>query len=255
MRDLIIGARSVWTGFSLLRQPRIRRYALLPFLLSALMFAGIVYFGASQFDRLIDACLANVPGWLSWLGAVLWFVFAALAILVLVFTFALIASLVSSPFNGPLAAAVEQHLAGAGPPTLGWGQTIRRMPVTLVVELAKVLFVLVAAVPFLVLFWIPIINVAAPPLWFLFSAWVIAFGSLDYAMSNHGASFGQIRRAMRERPALCFGFGAMALLFLAVPIVNLVAVPASVCGGAVLWVEEFRRVAPAVGRRDRSRPR
>ena len=61
-----------------------------------------------------------------------------------------------------------------------------------------------------------------------------------HAMSNHGLKLGEIRRTLGRRPMLTLGFGAVAFLALLIPFVNLLAVPAAVAGGAVLWVEELR---------------
>ena len=107
-------------------------------------------------------------------------------------------------------------------------------------EVAKIIYALLLAVPFLLLFLVPVINVAAPVLWFLFCAWITAFAYGDYAMSNHGLKLGEIRRTLGRRRLLALGFGSVAFLALLIPFVNLLAVPAAVAGGTVLWVEELR---------------
>ncbi len=239
--DLARGAACCLEGFRLLLRPRIRRLAAAPILLSAALLAALVVFGADRFDALIDGLLDTVPGWLQWLRWLLWALFAALAVVASVLVFAVLAAALSSPFNGPLAAAVEAHLTGERPPSSTLGAALRALPRTLLDEAKKIAYAIALAIPFLVLFWIPVVNAAAPVLWFLCCAWLTAFGYCDYALSNHGLVLADIRRTLRARPLLAFGFGGAAFLALAVPVLNVLAVPAAVCGGAVLWVRELKR--------------
>ena len=96
------------------------------------------------------------------------------------------------------------------------------------------------SVPFLVLFIIPGVNLAAPILWFIFSAWMLALEYCDYPMGNHGIPFRDQRRLLRKHGLLNLGFGTATLVATSIPIVNLFAMPAAVAGATALWLENMR---------------
>ena len=86
-----------------------------------------------------------------------------------------------------------------------------------------------------VLTLIPIVNVAAPLLWFAFGAWMLALHFVDYASENRGLKLDDTIALLRANPGPTFGFGAVIALLMAVPFAALVVIPVAVCGGAVLW--------------------
>jgi len=75
-------------------------------------------------------------------------------------------------------------------------------------ELRKLLFAVLVAVHFLILFLIPGINLAAPVLWFLYTASMLTLEYSDYPIGNHGLRFREMRRHWRKNRALGLGFGA-----------------------------------------------
>jgi CysZ protein len=63
-------------------------------------------------------------------------------------------------------------------------------------------------------------------------------------MDNNGLPFREMRRLLRSRLSLSLGFGSAAFLALTIPVLNLLAVPAAVCGGTALWASCFRSKGP-----------
>jgi len=49
-----------------------------------------------------------------------------------------------------------------------------------------------------------------------------------------------MKNALGERRTQSLTFGALITLCTALPIVNLVVIPVSVCGATVMWVENYR---------------
>jgi len=245
MKDLLLGSACFFKGLALIGKPGLRRFIIAPLILSCLMYTGLFWFLISQFNDVVDWLLSFVPDWLDWIGALLWAVFVALAFGLVFFTFALVASLVGAPFHGALAEATEAHISGSRPPSTSFMQTLSRFPGTLLNELAKLSYSLLLAAPCLLLFLIPVLNIAAPALWFACCAWVTTFTYTDHAMSNHGLRLAEVRRHLRGRRMLALGFGATAFLALMVPVVNAFTVPAAVAGGTCLWIEQLRTKQPA----------
>ncbi len=227
-------------GLQLLREPGLRRYVAVPLLVSTLCFAGAIYGLGYWLDVLLESLLGKLPDWLDWLRYLLWPVFAAAALLVVFYSFSILTNLVAAPFNSMLAEAVEQHLSGQAIDTGGWSELLADIIPGLLSELRKLLYFALRALPLGVLFLVPGINIAAPVLWALFSAWMLAIEYCDYPMANHRLHFAQQRRLLATRRGLCWGFGGATLLLTLVPIINFLAMPAAVAGATAMWVGEFR---------------
>jgi CysZ protein len=59
-------------------------------------------------------------------------------------------------------------------------------------------------------------------------------------MANHLLHFAEQRKRLRSRRMLAYGFGGGSLLMTMIPVVNFLAMPASVAGATAMWVGEFR---------------
>ncbi len=231
-------------GLKLIRQPGLRRYVVIPLLISTLCFAGALFGLTYWLDSLLDTLLGKLPAWLDWLRYLLWPLFALSCVLVVFYSFSILTNLVAAPFNGMLAEAVEQHLTGQPIDTGGWRALVRDIAPSLFSELRKLLYFALRALPLGILFLVPGINVAAAVIWALFSAWMLAIEYLDYPMANHWLHFAAQRKLLRGNRLLAYGFGGSTLLLTMIPVVNFIAMPAAVAGATALWVEEFRTVQP-----------
>jgi CysZ protein len=243
MKSKNSGMHYLLTGLRLLRQPGLRRYVAVPLLVSTLLFAGALYGLGHWLEILLDGLLGKLPGWLDWLRYLLWPLFALAGVLVVFYTFSIFTNLVAAPFNGMLAEAVEKHLTGQPIDTGGWRALARDIVPSLLSELRKLLYFAVRAVPLGILFLVPGINVAAPFVWALFSAWMLAVEYIDYPMANHWLHFAKQRSILRDNRRLAYGFGGSTLLLTMVPILNFIAMPAAVAGATAMWVDEFREAS------------
>jgi CysZ protein len=124
---------------------------------------------------------------------------------------------------------------------------------TMVSELRKLVYIVLWGVPVLLLFAIPGLNLAAPVIWMLFGAWMLAISYLDYPMGNHGLTFPEQRRQLGQRRYLALGFGGAAMFALAIPLVNFLVIPAAVAGATILWVERLQ-AAPAAPKQGQIQP-
>ena len=232
----VSGAIYFVRGIRLIFAPGVRAYVVVPLLVNVLLFSAIIYFGAGQFRELLDWLL---PDWLDWLAYLLLPLFFLIAVIIVFFTFSLVGNLVAAPFNGLLAEAVECHITGAPPPAAGWKKMMADLGRTMVSELRKLVYIVLWGVPVLLLFAIPGLNLAAPVIWMLFGAWMLAISYLDYPMGNHGLTFPEQRRQLGQRRYLALGFGGAAMFALAIPLVNFLVIPAAVAGATILWVERL----------------
>ncbi len=221
-------------------EPGIRRFVVIPLLINIALFTAAAVIGYQQFSQLMGWLLGYLPSWLAWLQYLLWPVFAFTAILILFFTFSTLANLVGAPFNGLLAEAVENHLAGNPVPSASsWKKMLAGAIPAILSELRKMSYYLIRVIPLLILFLIPGINIIAPFLWALFTAWMYALEYLDYPMDNHDILFREMKQRLRKQRILSLGFGGSVLLATMIPFLNFLIMPAAVCGASTMWVERF----------------
>ena len=241
----ISGAMYFFRGIRLIFTPGLRTYVVVPLLVNVVLFSALIYFGAAQFRDLLDWLL---PDWLDWLAVVLLPLFIVAALVIVFFTFSLIGNLIAAPFNGLLAEAVECHITGVPIPGGGVKKMIADLGRTFTSELVKLAYIAIRGVPVLLLFVIPGLNLAAPIIWILFGAWMLAISYVDYPMANHGLTFPEQRRQLGKQRYLALGFGGATMFALAIPLVNFLVIPAAVAGATILWVERLERdPAPADG--------
>jgi len=232
-------------GFKLLKQPGIRLYAALPVLIGTLVFGLLIWLASHYFGALLQWMLPSGESWwVKLLRGVLWPLFVVSVVLVLYFGFTAVANLLAAPFNGFLAEKVERVLSGQDPSGgSGWGALIADIVPAMLNELRKLLHYLLWAVPLLILFVIPVVNLAAPFLWGLFVAWMLNLEYLEYPMENHNIRFKEVRRRARKRSVTGLAFGGSVMLAMAIPFVNLLAMPAAVAGATAMWVDLMKENA------------
>lgn len=242
LKNLVKGASYAFSGLRLLTRPGIRRFVLIPIAINALLFSAVIVFGTHEIQLLLERFIPEAWDWLTW---VIWPVFIVITMAIVFFAFSALANLLGAPFNGWLAAAVESHLAGEGFGSNNERGSVCEALALIYSELRKLSYIALRALPCLLLFLIPGIQVAAPFLWFLLGAWLLALQYLDYPMGNHGMSFRQQRSALHSRLPLTLGFGLGTLGITLLPLLNFLAMPCAVAGATAMWVEQIK---PGVAR-------
>jgi CysZ protein len=234
-----IGAAGLLQGLALLNTPGLRRFVALPLLINILLFIGSIGVLADQFNGLVNGWLSYLPEWLGWLEWFFWVVFALTAMLLVFYTFSILANIVAAPFNSLLAEAVEKHLTGQPLPASGsFMQALNEAPQAIFDELRKLGYMALLAIPLFILslFIAPI----APFLWMIFSAWMLTLEYSDYPMGNNNLRFPEQRRLLRQNKLLSLGFGGATLFATMIPLVNFLVMPAAVAGATKLWVSQIK---------------
>jgi CysZ protein len=223
--------------------PDVRLFVWVPLIINILVVVGLFSWLWPPIQHAVDGWLAQLPSWLLWLGFLVWPVLWLLAMLAFILILTITANLVAAPFNGFLAARVEAALTGLKPDSgLGlWQEGL----LGLATELRKLSFFLLWAVPLvllsLLLFFLPGLNFLIPVLWGVFGAYMLALEYVDYPAANHGLSFAEKRRVLAKDRWLTLGFGAAVTLATAVPLLNLLVMPAAVAGATAMWVEHLHK--------------
>lgn len=243
VKNPLAGASYLLRGLALLTKPGLRPFVLIPLTINIIVFSLLIWFGIDQFEQLMDRFLPGDESWLAWLRWILWPLFAITLLLIIFYTFTVIANLIAAPFNGLLAEKVERHLGGKMPsqPT-GAKQIVKDVVPSIVSELRKLLYFLLRAIPLLILFLIPGVNIVAPFLWMAFSAWFLAVEYGDYPMANHNLAFKQQHMRLKQARYSSLTFGAGLTLMMMVPILNFIAMPTAVAGATLFWHERLRHI-------------
>jgi CysZ protein len=228
-------------GFRLIRQPGLRLFVIIPLVLNVLLFGLLFYFLAELFGILIAMVMGWLPDW-AWLQALdwlFWLLYGAVILLMLAYGFVIIANLIGSPFYGYLSELTEKHLTGQEVSTDGsWAAIIKDIPRALWREVQKIAYYLPRALVLFILGLIPVVNLVAAVLWFLFNCWMMSLQYVDYPADNHKVSFPALRRQLAGVRLSAMGFGLPVALAAMVPVLNLFVVPAAVCGATAFWVRE-----------------
>jgi len=229
-------------GMQLISQAKIRRFVVVPLSINIALFSIAIFILFSMFDQWMQSLLPDFPSWLSWLEDwimwLIWPLFASMILFVVFYSFTFVANLIASPFNSLLAEKVEFMLKGQPleqTPSYPVPSMIKQ---SLISEAGKLFYLLKWSAVLLLISFIPVINIIAPPLWIIFGAWMLALEYLDYPMSNHGHYFKDINKQAASQKTLSFGYGCGAFLLTSIPIVNFIAMPAAVAGATALYVNQ-----------------
>ncbi|MCO7188333.1 sulfate transporter CysZ [Pseudoalteromonas rubra] len=225
-------------GFSLLSQKGLKRFVFIPLLINVLLFGGSLFFLYDWLTQGFAYLNELLPDWLSWLEWLMW----PIAVLVILFSysmvFTVITNFIAAPFNGLLSEKVELHLTGQKINDDGFADLVKDVPRMLGREWSKLVYYLPRAIGFFILLWmLPFIGQI---LWVLFSCWMYNVQYNDYPFDNHKISFKQMKDTLKANQGLSYGFGFAVMVLTSIPIVNLIVMPAAVCGATKLWVENYR---------------
>lgn len=237
MNGFSAGAGYLITGFKLIRQPGLRGFVMIPLLLNVIVFGSLGYVAIDQFAALLDALMQSVPDWAAFIRYLLWPLFVLLLLVISAWMFTIVGNLIASPFAGPLAEKTEAMLTRqVGAAGFDW----KMLPVitvrALVREGVKLVYYLGWAIAILIVSFVA--SPVAPLLWFAFGAWMMAIQYIDYPFDNHQLSFAELKRWLAQNRMTALGFGAAVLAASVIPLVNLVVIPAAICGATALWVDK-----------------
>ncbi len=240
MTDFFVGISYITRGFSLIRRPGIRRYVIIPLLINILLFSLGIYWLGTEFGVWMEWMLGQLPGWLEWLSWILWPLFALSIMVIVFYTFTIVANLIGAPFNSLLAQKLEADLRGEpASDDGGYAALMKDAGNSIISELKKLLYMIGWMIPLLILYLIPGINFLAPFAWALFTAWMMAIEYNDYPMGNHGFYFRDVKQKMRQYRGLALGFGGATMVMTFIPVLNFLAMPVAVTGATAMWVERI----------------
>lgn len=237
VRDLLRGLSAPLRAVRLLAgNARLRKLAVMPFLVNVLVFAiGVplmIWLGISLVGDLI-------PDSGVWQGALrlLLQIVVTLAVLVgSVFGFAIVGNIIAAPFNSKLSEAVEQHLTGSVTPNEGIVGDVMRGIIT---AIGRLLLFVIFYPPIFAMQFIPVVGpFLHPVVAVLYGSFVLSLDFSDPTFERHFRRFRPKLGFIWSRKALYLGFGLTAVAMAIIPIVNFLLLPVCVTAAAMLYIEE-----------------
>jgi CysZ protein len=225
----VLAASYLFKGLALLSSAPLRHFILIPILINLVLYSAALTLGYYYIDSLINAF---IPSWLHWLHWLLWPLFFVSFFIVGFFSFKVLANLLAAPFYGKLAA---KTLTLINPDAIA----VSEQPLTKVIlaETKRVLYILRLAIPLLILSFIPGLNLIAPLLWAIFSAWSMSLEYMAYPLENAGILFIEQKQLLKNIRWGALSFGGIAVLGLSIPLINIIIAPAAVIA-ATIFVNE-----------------
>ncbi len=224
-------------GFKLITKPGLRLYILVPLLINITLFCAATWYSIDVFGGWLDALLARIPSWLSFIEWILWPIFV-LTLGTFIFFFSnVIANIIASPFNGLLAEKTELLITNeVAFEDSGFSDILKMIPASIAREFHKLKYYLPRFIGLSLLAFIPGVNILV----FLFAAWMMAIQYIDFPMDNHKIAFKNMLDQIRTKNLTALGFGAVVMFSLMIPVLNFVVIPAAVCGATLFWVNELK---------------
>jgi CysZ protein len=219
-------------------QTQLRPFVLLPLLINIVLFSIGIWAAGHYFGGFLD-WMVPPDSWWSFLRWLLWPLFALAWGMAVFYGFTITANLIGAPFNGVLSARAEQLLSGHPPPQQPPQGMAAILP-TILSETGKLWYLVSRAVPILLLFLVPGINIIALPLWIALGCWFLAIEYGDYPLANHGIEGKAQRSKLAERRLDALAFGAGLTTMMLIPGLNFLAMPAGVVGATRLWNERYQ---------------
>lgn len=231
MLSFLKGFTDCFSGFGLLFSSGIKRFVLIPFLINLSLFSLAAKLLTDQLEIWLEQLL---PGWLNWLEWLIWPLFTIAVLLIVFYTFTVIANLISAPFNSLLSARIEAKLTGTKPKDLNSDGFIKLTARTLKSEIQKILYAIKWFIPLLIITVIPVINIVSPFLWILFAAWFFALEYIDYPLANRGLFFKDVKIHNRKNRMRALGLGSAVFIMTSIPFINFFAMPVAIAGATKL---------------------
>ena len=239
IRGFMQGFLFLFQGFSLIFQRGIRGFVVIPLLINIVIFSGAVWLAYTQYQKLMGQLLDWLPSWLAWVEWLLLPFFALLIVLVIYYTFSIIANFIAAPFNALLAEKVELKLRGEHVVESSNLSLLKNVGKTLGSEVSKVLYMLKWMPLLLLITIIPGVNLIAPVTWLMYGAWMYSLQYTDYPMGNQNLFMKDELVILRKNRGYAFGFGLATTLITIVPILNFLVMPVAVSGATALWVKQL----------------
>lgn len=234
--ELNNGLSAYGKAHKVLMQYKLGKYLVLPALISLgyciLFFVGIFFWYRSwEIDP------ADLPWWISWMGAVSnWLIgilFWVTAIWLFFATFKYVLQTIMAPFLGELSEAIERKIKGQEPPKLNPGEVASDIFRALRLSVRNLIMEI------LISFAVNFVPVVGFLLVFVVSAYYTGFGFMDYVLERRRYNTRASLAFLRQHKGLAVGIGLPMNFALMVPVIGWMFAPTYATAAATLELLEL----------------
>ena len=225
------GARLVYV-----REPGLMRYWAVPIVVT-LGALALSIFGVFHYEGALTSSLWEDPvgeGWAVDLARAAHAVFEVLVVVLLaalaLAVTLLVSGIVAAPFNARLAEVLDERVTGRVAPPFALSRVLRDLGRAMVIETT---FFVVNAVLLVISLAVPVLSPFTGAFGLLFGALYFGIAYVETPQATRGRGLGDRLALVRRHPMALLGFGTGVGLFLFVPLVNVVFMPAAVAGGVL----------------------
>ena len=243
MNDFSRGMLYLLKGVNALFTKGLKRFILLPLLFNFILFSGLFYVIYHYLFPYSVEAINQLPAWLHFLQSIFFIIFFISFFLLSLSVFTVIFSVIAAPFYGLLAEKAQALLFKSTTPavsfaTVAW-RSIKRQGQFLLYYFPRFFGMCV-------LFFVPFIQPIYPFLWFAFNAWMLSIQCQDFVMDNNLIDFKPMKDKLQQKKWVTLGFGSMINFGCAIPILNILTIPAAVIGSVILYKNEMNKHAKKV---------
>lgn len=229
------GAKRVY-----IEEPALAKYWIVPILVTSVSLVGSMALVYLYGGELVSAIWSAPSGddWLSLLargahGLLTGLVYLLLALSALVVTM-LVGSIVAAPFNARLGEVLDERVTGHPTPPFALSRVLGDVLRTMVIE---TVFFVVNTLLFFASIAFPPATPVLGVVGLVFTGFYFAIAYLEIPLVARDATLGDRFRFWGTHAMAVLGYGTGVGLFLFIPIVNLLFMPAAVAGGILLFAE------------------
>ncbi len=237
-------ARGFTYPFSSLRfinqHPGMVRFVLIPFLINVIVFSLVVYFGFGAFQEFVQSAIPQADAWYWFLLNYFLLGLAGLLTLVMVFfTFTVVGSLISSPFNDILSERTEEIISGGKDNTpFSWALFMKDAQRTIVSEARKIGMFVSGMLVILLLHLLPVVgSVLSSVLSVLWTIFFLVVEYTGYVFARKRIEFRKQRGIIMSRFSMMLGFGTAVFCILVIPFFQFLCIPLGVVGATRLLLD------------------
>lgn len=235
-------------AFVYFKHPGLVRYWISPLVLTFAALTAGLYAALTNYDSAVTwiwkepvgdgfftALLHGIHTLFGWLVALVFILGTIWLVLSL-------STIIAAPFNDALSEEVEARAGLRAPTAFSWAKLARDAVRTVFLEAFKLGMYLVVMLPLFVLsLLLPVAGQIVYSVFaFFFTATYLSLDYIDWPASRRGTSIATRLGFVRKNLPIMLGFGAGVWLFLFIPFVNLLFMPAAVAGGTLLYLDMTR---------------
>jgi len=251
------GIRAPLAGVRFLAgHPNLLRWFAVPVLINIVVYCAGAYLFFTRLASLLHWIFGQPETWYMKaafysVGTIIAGVFAVF----LVFTFTAVGLIVAGPFLDVLSRKIDETRFGFDPAGAG-SSVIRGIWVIAAAQVKKlILFLLIQAL--LLLAWlIPGIGqIVGAPLQLAVTFFSLAWEFWDFPLDRRGMDYRAKKEFMRANKMAALSFGAVCGMYMLVPLLNFLMIPASVAGATILVSDLLGESSPRDPSMGQTRPR